>query len=84
MPQLKERLDELTGILITVATEIAELQSKIQPLKQKLSTAIEEKDRLKKIEHSQLTELNRKYDNYKMVVQDIQRYAHVSKNEYML
>lgn len=73
LPQFKERLDELTGILTTIATEITELKTKIQPLKQKLSAAVEEKERLKKSEHSKLSELNRKYNSYKMIVQDIQR-----------
>ncbi|KAH8299719.1 hypothetical protein KR044_005010 [Drosophila immigrans] len=73
LPQFKERLEELTRMLITIATEMSELELSIQPLKKSLSTAIEEKARLKKIEQSKLSELNSKYNNYKMVVQDIQR-----------
>ncbi|KAL7736159.1 hypothetical protein ACLKA6_003705 [Drosophila palustris] len=91
LPQFKERLEELNGILISIATEITELRSKIQPLKQKLNAAIEEKERLKKNEHSKLTELNRKYSNYKMIVQDIQRlnkqgqnFANMNLNEQIL
>ncbi|KAH8370095.1 hypothetical protein KR093_002147 [Drosophila rubida] len=73
LPQFKERLEELTRMLITIATEMAELELNIQPLKKNLSAAIEEKARLKKIEQTKLAELNSKYNSYKLIVQDIQR-----------
>ncbi|KAH8396894.1 hypothetical protein KR215_006052 [Drosophila sulfurigaster] len=73
LPQFKERLEELTRMLITIATEMSELELNLQPLKKNLNAAIEEKARLKKSEQSKLSELNSKYNNYKMIVQDIQR-----------
>lgn len=73
MPNLKEQLDEKTRSLITITSEITELKSKIQPLKQKLNAAVAEKARLKEIERVKLSEMNIKYNEYKTIDQDIQR-----------
>ncbi|KAH8376220.1 hypothetical protein KR200_003386 [Drosophila serrata] len=73
LPQLKERLEKLTNFLITVATEISDLRTKILPLKQNLRAAVEEKDRLKEKERAQLAQMNSKYNSYKSTDQDIQR-----------
>ncbi|XP_017054346.1 DNA repair protein RAD50 [Drosophila ficusphila] len=73
LPQLKERLDKLQKFISTAATEISELKAKIQPLKQNLRTALEEKERLKEIERVKLAQLNNKYNSYKSTDQDIQR-----------
>ncbi|XP_030385926.1 DNA repair protein RAD50 [Scaptodrosophila lebanonensis] len=73
LPQLKERLDELTRLMITIGTEISALKSKINPLKQKLNAAITEKARLKESERSKLAELNSKYNSYRSADENIQR-----------
>lgn len=73
MPNLKEQLDEKTRSLITITSEITELKSKIQPLKQKLHAAVAEKARLKESERVKLSEMNIKYNEYKTIDQDIQR-----------
>lgn len=73
MPNLKEQLDEKTRSLITITSEITELKSKIQPLKQKLNAAVAEKARLKESERVKLSEMNIKYNEYKTIDQDIQR-----------
>ncbi|XP_033233234.1 DNA repair protein RAD50 [Drosophila pseudoobscura] len=73
LPQLKERLNELIQLLVTITTEISELKAKIQPLKQKLRAAIDEKERLKEAERKKLSQLNSKYNSYKSTDQDIQR-----------
>lgn len=73
MPNLKEQLDEKTRSLITITSEITELKSKIQPLKQKLNAAVAEKARFKESERVKLSEMNIKYNEYKTIDQDIQR-----------
>lgn len=75
MPNLKEQLDEQTRMLITITTEIAEIKAKIQPLKQQLNAAIAEKARLKEAGRVKLSQLNSKYNSYKTIDQDIQRYT---------
>ncbi|KAH8253007.1 hypothetical protein KR032_003136 [Drosophila birchii] len=73
LPQLKERFENVTNFLDTVATEINDLKAKILPLKQNLRAAVEEKDRVKERERAQLAQLNSKYNSYKSTDQDIQR-----------
>ncbi|XP_017079232.1 DNA repair protein RAD50 [Drosophila eugracilis] len=73
LPQLKERFEKLKTFLSTVATEITELKAKIEPLKQNLRKAIEEKERLKASDRAQVDQLNSKYSSYKSTDQDIQR-----------
>ncbi|KAH8402366.1 hypothetical protein KR009_011576 [Drosophila setifemur] len=73
LPQLKERFEKLTSLINTLTKDIGELKSKIQPLKQNLRTAIDEKERLKGREREKLVQLNSKYNSYKSADQDIQR-----------
>ncbi|XP_017090795.2 DNA repair protein RAD50 [Drosophila bipectinata] len=80
LPQLKERYEKLTTFLTTVTTEINELRAKIQPLKQDLRAAVNEKERLKESERTQLAQLNTKYNSYKSTDQDIQRLNKESQN----
>lgn len=80
LPQLKERYEKITTFLTTVSTEINELRSKIQPLKQDLRAAISEKERLKESERNKLAQLNSKYNSYKSTDQDIQRLNKEAQN----
>ncbi|EDW01461.1 DNA repair protein RAD50 [Drosophila grimshawi] len=73
LPQFKERQDELSNLLIALTAEISELESKIRPLKQRLSSALSEKARLKESERVKLSEMQKKYQEYKSTDQDIQR-----------
>lgn len=77
---MKERYEKLTTFLTTVTTEINELRSKIQPLKQDLRAAISEKERLKESERTKLAQLNSKYNSYKSTDQDIQRLNKEAQN----
>ncbi|XP_017008025.3 DNA repair protein RAD50 [Drosophila takahashii] len=73
LPQLKERFEKLKTFLTTVTIEISELKAKIQPLKENLRKAIDEKERLKESERAKVAQLNSKYNSYKSTDQDIQR-----------
>ncbi|EDW08362.1 DNA repair protein RAD50 [Drosophila mojavensis] len=73
LPQLKERLDKLTRMVIAIGTEVTELRSKLQPIKQRLGAALSEKARLKEIERVKLEQLQAKYMEYKSIDKDIQR-----------
>lgn len=73
LPQLKERQVELRKQIEAIDIEIKTLQQQLQPLKQKLTDSIEEKQRLKDSNRKIVLQMQAKLDSMKNLDHDIQR-----------
>ncbi|XP_037948958.1 DNA repair protein RAD50-like [Teleopsis dalmanni] len=73
LPQLKDRQIELVNLVETVKIELQQSQAKVNPLGQKLKTAIVEKAKCKELNRKKLQQLQSKLEKHKNLNQDIKR-----------
>lgn len=73
LPQLQERQTELSQLLVALAVEMQENQSKVGPIKLQLTAAIKEKSQNKESNRVKVNQMLMKLDTFKRMDQDVQR-----------